>query len=372
MKEKPHICFVGLTNLPVLAREYNSHGIGGEEVQQTLMGKALARRGYRVSMVVADYGQKDGESWDGVTTYKAYKFSDGIPVLRYVHPRWTGLWDALKRSNADVYYVSCAGMQVGLVSMFARKYGRRVVFKIASDDDCNPDRLLIQYWRDKKLYEYGLRRADVILAQSIQQQTALRNNYGLDSRVTIMMVDNNKHDYPFSERDVSVLWVNNLRHLKRPYLMLELSRKMADVTTHMIGGRVGGSESLFDQITDESRSISNLKFHGRVPYHDVNDFYERAKVFVNTSDIEGFPNSYLQSWIRGTPVVSFFDPDGVIEKEGLGTTVTSMDEMEKAIRVLMTDDQAWKAVSDRCKKYMEKEYGEEKILAPYINSFSCL
>ena len=63
----PRICFVGLQNLPVLSVQYGAHGIGGEQVQQTLLARALKRRGFDVSMVVADYGQRDGEPVDGIT-----------------------------------------------------------------------------------------------------------------------------------------------------------------------------------------------------------------------------------------------------------------------------------------------------------------
>ena len=44
---------------------------------------------------------------------------------------------------------------------FARLHGRRVVFRIASDADCEPDRLLIEHARDRWLYAWGLERADV-------------------------------------------------------------------------------------------------------------------------------------------------------------------------------------------------------------------
>ena len=64
----PSVCFVGLTNLPVLAREYAHHGIGGMQVQQTLLARELTRRGFDVSMAVADLGQPDGARWDGITT----------------------------------------------------------------------------------------------------------------------------------------------------------------------------------------------------------------------------------------------------------------------------------------------------------------
>ncbi len=121
----PSICLVGLMNLPVLAREYAHHGIGGMQVQQTLLGAQLAKRGFDVSMVVHDLGQPDGASWDGITTWRAFAPTAGIPVLRYVHPRWTSMWAALKRADADIYYVSGVGMMLGLVAMFARRYGRK-------------------------------------------------------------------------------------------------------------------------------------------------------------------------------------------------------------------------------------------------------
>ncbi|HKR39964.1 MAG TPA: glycosyltransferase family 4 protein, partial [Paraburkholderia sp.] len=163
------ICFVGLPNLAVLAPQFDPSGASGEPVQQTLLAKALARRGYEVSMVTADRGQPDGASWHGVTTFKAFAPQAGLPVLRFVHPRWTGLWSALSRADADVYYSSCAGGLAGQVAMFCAWRRKRYVFRVASDSDCLPDALIIKrwYWRDKRLYEYALKQADGVLAQSV-------------------------------------------------------------------------------------------------------------------------------------------------------------------------------------------------------------
>jgi hypothetical protein len=136
----PRVCFVGLDNLPVLFREYEHHRIGGEEVQQTLLARALARRGLTVSMVTGDFGQPDAETRDGVRVLRAYSAAEGLPVVRFLHPRWTKLRAALARADADVYYLSCASALVGQAAMWARAHGRRIVFRIASDTDCEPDR----------------------------------------------------------------------------------------------------------------------------------------------------------------------------------------------------------------------------------------
>lgn len=363
---KHDVCFVGLENLPVLAKEFNHHGIGGEQVQQTLLGLALVNRGYKVSMVVGDYGQADGAIWEEIATYKAYRFDEGLPVLRFVHPRWTGLWRALKRANATTYYVSCAGMQVGLVAIFCRAHGRRFVFRAASDTDCQPKNLLIQYRRDKKLYEFGLRRATAILTQSKKQQVDLRTNYGLPSHVAGMLVDTPTHTLSLMERDIDVLWINNLRQLKRPEKFIELARRMPNRRFVMIGGSQAGAAKLFEEVKQFAASIPNLSFLGRVPYHDVNDFYAKARVFVNTSDIEGFPNSYLQAWARGTPLVAFFDPDGVIKRAGLGIVPDTIEEMVQAAERLLADDSTWRQTNERCLAFMAQNYGDDHILRPYL------
>jgi glycosyltransferase involved in cell wall biosynthesis len=367
----PRICFVGLHNLPVLAREYSAHGIGGEEVQHTLLARALAARGHEVSMVVMDYGQADGAEWEGIKTYKTYRAEEGLPVLRFFHPRWTGVWAALRRADADIYYLSCASLRIGLASLCAGKYRRKLAFRIASDMDCEPKKLLIEYnyWRDRRIYEYGLRRADAILAQSVQQQDAMKRNYGLSSTLAAMLVDQPCDISAFEQRTIPVLWVSNIRQLKRPDLVLEFAARAPGTAVHMIGGRIADSQKLFDEISQRAAELANVTFHGQIPYHEVNDYFAKSLVFTNTSDIEGFPNSYLQAWSRGTPVVAFFDPDGLIAREGLGVAVRNMEEMHQAVQELATNRERWLATSARCVAFMRREFNDDRILVPYLDTF---
>ncbi|MBK8286530.1 MAG: glycosyltransferase family 4 protein [Ahniella sp.] len=362
------ICFVGLENLPVLAREFNHLGAGGEQVQQTLLSRALVRRGYRVCMVVLDHGQADGAVWDGVTTFRAYRPEAGIGGLRFIHPRWTGIWSALSRANASTYYVSCAGMRVGLVAMFCCLRRRRLVFRTASDSDCCPDRLLVSYARDRRLYEYGLRHADSILTQSASQHTNMLLNYGHESTVAGMLVDAPESAKDFADRDIDVLWVNNFQGLKRPDRFIDLARRLPERHFVMIGGAGPGGQQLFDSIKEQAESCSNVTFLGRIPYHDVNEYYARAKVFVNTSDIEGFPNSYLQAWIRGVPVVTFIDPDDVISRQNLGAAARDPDGMYLAVRSLLADHALWTKASEDAKAFMASEFDESAILRPYLDA----
>jgi glycosyltransferase involved in cell wall biosynthesis len=320
-------------------------------------------------MVTLDCGQEDAAVRDGIRVYKAYRPAAGVPVLRFIHPRFTGLWSALARADAQLYYTSCAGMHLGLLALFCARHGRRLVFRCASDADCDPSRLLIRYARDRWLYTYGLRRADAILVQSTAQANALKQHFGLAGRLAGMLVE---PALATVARDIDVLWVGNIRHVKRPERVLALAAQLPEAVIHMVGGPVPDEAALYQRIRREAALHPNLTFHGHRSYWDANAIYGRARLLVNTSEAEGFPNAYLQSWIRGVPVVSFSDPDGVIGRHGLGAAVASELAMRDAIRRLLGDPAALAAAGARCCAYTAREYSEERILAPYLAVFEGL
>lgn len=368
----PRVCFVGLLNLPVLAPEFAGRPSGGAQLQQVLLAKALARRGWPVSMIVADWGQSDGATWHGVRTIKAYGPDEGLPVLRFLHPRWTKLQRALARADADVYYTSCAGAELGQVALFARRKRRRVLFRLASNSDCDPKELLVEYRRDRYLYRYGLARADLVLAQTAHQQEALRRHFGRPSRIVPSLIEPAERCRALAQRDIDVLWVGHLRAFKRADLLLETARRLPRIRFHMVGGRMPGSEALFDSLRREAQALANVTFHGALPYPKTRALYERARLFVSTSEIEGFPNTYLQSWAHGTPVVAFIDPDGLIGRLRLGQAVRTVEQMCAAIAALSADPTEWELASARARQYMERHCEERHMLAPYIAALADL
>lgn len=366
------ICFVGLNNLSLLARSHAHMHAGGAELQQTLLARALAQRGWQVSMIVADCGQPDGAAWDGITTHKAFRPEEGIPVIRFLYPRWTKLRAALARADAQIYYASCAGGQLGQVVQFARARGRRTVFRIASDTDCDPGALLVQYWRDRMLYRWGLRHASLVLAQTASQQAALARNYRRESQVIDPLLEIAPAPAARDRRDIGALWVGNIRALKRPQLFLQAAARMPQTAFHMIGGPLPGTERLFADIRRQAQALPNVVFHGFVPQHEIGGYFERARVFVSTSEIEGFPNTFMQAWARGTPVVAFLDPERLLSRNDLGTVVASVDELCAAITRLGDDEVAWQAVSARSRAFIDERGAGKDTVAEYAAALSGL
>jgi glycosyltransferase involved in cell wall biosynthesis len=363
------ICFVGSDVYPVLNNEFGNGYIGGESVQLTLLAKAFANLNWDVSVVDRDYGQPDSEKISGVAFHKTYKINAGIPVLRFFYPRLHSIFGALKRANADIYFQSCAGMLTGVVALYCGIKNRKFVFRTAHDTDCIPGHQLIKLWRDKKLYEYGLRRANLISVQGENQKKLLENNYGICGIPVNMTVELPSIIEANSKKDIDVLWVNNMRPFKRPEMCIEIAKSLRNYKFYMIGGPCPGLDDYYKKILHLSQKLDNLSFLGPVPYSQINSYFSRAKLFINTSETEGFPNSFLQAWIRQVPIISFFDPDQLIKRHSLGTSPISIDTMRQDIVRLLSENKLRQELGEGAREFVMKTYSPSQIAKNYISVF---
>ncbi len=359
------ICIVGLDSYGMLSGETNSRYIGGEAIQHVLLARAWRDLGHEVTMIVHDDGQGPRREIDGITAIAAHTRDGGIPGLRFFHPRATRLLSALMEADSQVYYQSPAGAYTGITAWFCRGTDRQFIFRVASDSDCELEHGRIRFWRDRKLYNYGLRRADLVAAQTEHQSRMLRENHDLDSCVINMMVEPPAPG-PAVEKDIDVLWVGNLRPLKRPELVLELARQLPGVQFMLVGGPMPGGQTYYDDMIAAAARLPNVTMKGPVRYRDSGALFDRARILLNTSTIEGFPNTFLQAWVRGVPVVTFFDPDGLVQRLPLGRVARSLDDMREAIRGLLENDADRQAVGRRARDFATREF-TNGVAARYLD-----
>jgi glycosyltransferase involved in cell wall biosynthesis len=263
---------------------------------------------------------------------------------------------ALFAADADVYYQSPAGANTGITGWFCRMAGKHFIFRVASDSDCEKEHSRLRFGRDRMLYDFGLKRADLVAAQTEFQARLLREHHELESPVVNMMVEPPQRRESPAHKDIDVLWVSNLRALKRPELALELARQLPDIRFTMAGGPMPGGQTYFDDVAAAAARLPNVQMLGAVKYTDTGALFDRTRVFLNTSSIEGFPNTFLQAWIRGVPVVSFFDPDGMVHRLQLGRIATSLDDMREALRGLIDVDVYRETVGRRAREFASREY----------------
>ncbi len=363
---KPHICFVSPTTWPLLSGDRDIPVIGGAEVQQSLVAPELAARGYRVSMITLDYGQPDRTTVKGVTVHRLYKPDEGLPVLRFVYPRLTTLWRVLREVDADIYYQRSAAALTGFLAAFCRRYGKRAIYAGASDVDFTPRHPDIRFARDRWLFQYGVRNVSRVFVQNATQLERVRDNFGREAS----LVPNCYRPPRGAGADPGgyVLWVATVRPSKRPEIVLELARRMPRQRFVMVGGcdsdRRGREYA--QGIREAAAALPNVEYRGFMAFAEADRVFDGARVLLNTSSYEGFPNTFLQAWSRGVPAVAFVDcgsrgPDGLPLYDIVQDAAAMGDRLER----LMRDDEAWRHASRRVREHFEAHHSLDAVVDVY-------
>jgi glycosyltransferase involved in cell wall biosynthesis len=369
----PHICMLALATYPILAGDRSIRVVGGAEVQQAFLARAFRREGYRVSLLSYDYGQPDSCEIDGIEIRKVLGKPCNIPVLRYVHPKLTSVWSGMEGVNADIYYQRCAAAYTGVAAAFARAKRRRFVYAAAHDLDFMPGKAnSVGRWRDRQIFTFGLRHADKVVVQNPVQAARLQRWTG-QSGILIPSCYSLPRHSGGRERSV-VLWVGVMRAWKRPEVFLDLAESLPHLNFRMIGGPClsGSADDFYERIAERAARLSNVDFLGFVPYADVERHFDEARVFVNTSDAEGFPNTFLQAWARGIPSVSFIDCGAKDAHGAVGLSVPDIETMAGRIDLLMKDTGQWEHRSARCRAHFEASHSMEAVGAAYRRTFDSL
>ena len=370
---KPHVCFLAPTTWPVLSGSTEIKVVGGAEVQQSMIAPALARRGYRVSMICLDYGQPDRSEVDGVTVYNMHRPDEGIPGLRFLHPRLTSLWRALTRVDADVYYQRTAAAYTGFLAHFCRRHGRKSIYAGASDVDFLPGREDIRFTRDKKIFEWGVRHVDRIVTQNDVQQRQLLDHYGLEGAIipSCYVPPSGAR----SERRGYVLWTASVRPSKRAELALELARRLPSYRFVIIGGPDPDrkSQQYYASLVDAAKALPNVEMKGFVPFREAEGWFNGARLVLNTSLYEGFPNTFLQAWSRGVPTVAFIDTGSRTgEGQPVYDAVQDVSEASWKVERLMRDDILWREASQRVHAYYRENHSIDATIDRYEREIALL
>ncbi len=342
-------------------------------MQQSFIARALRDAGFRLTVIARASGHAEKFDFEGMRIVRIIRQEYEIPVVRYIHPRLTSVWNAMRLADADIYYQRCAAAQTFVVGLFTRRHRRRFVFAGASDPDFRRDETWKKFlgpggWRDRQLYQWGLTLADGIVAQHPGQVAACRRWYGREA-VEIP----NCYAPPVgavAARKGVVLWVATVKSLKRPELFLELAQSLPQLRFRMVGGPGPGREAeVYKLARQMAAGLPNVEFVGFVPFAEVETHFDAARLFVNTSDYEGFANTFLQSWARGVPTVSFVDCGAREGGRPVGFVCRDLTEMRQVVLRLAEDDATWAAEGQRAKTYFEANHSVAMAVERYDRLF---
>jgi glycosyltransferase involved in cell wall biosynthesis len=270
------------------------------------------------------------------------------------------LYRALRRLRPAVVYQRGLKAYTGACALYCARHRARLVFHIAHDSDVSPARFAkwgpgtLVRRLERRIAEYGLRRANVIVAQTSDQVAMLRCGFGLEATAVvpnfhpIPAVD----DSPRGGSRTRIIWVANFKKRKNPEIFVDMAEAFSgrrDVEFVMIG-RAGGQA--YARLHERMKQLGNLEYLGELPIERVNEELARSDIFVNTSSAEGFPNTFIQAWLRGTPVVScFVDPDGCLSRGNAGIFAGGPERLISVVGELLDNPERIRELGESARAY---------------------
>jgi glycosyltransferase involved in cell wall biosynthesis len=359
------VCMVSLYAYHLFNPEVYSR-FGGAELQLYNIAVSLASDpNFDTNFIVGDFGQPASEQILGVKLFKFYNPRRKIKytgmVLGLIR-----LWRLLDKIDADIYMQRAAGLETGIVAMFCRVHKKKFVYMVAHDADVSDK---IPNWMAGgllgnirwKLFRSGLRTASVVIVQHKGQQESLKKNYGKES-----IIRNSAHFIPeginVSQKSY-VLWVARADDWKQPQLFLGLAKNYPDTKFVMVMPESNDS-NYFRKIKSEAQKIPNLEFHDFVAINKIDDFFLGAKIFVNTSSFEGFPNTFIQAAKTKTPILSLtVNPDGMLDKFNLGfCSENNPDKLKSDLKQLLSNPSLCDKIGEHGYEYARNNHDLGKII----------
>jgi len=359
-KLKPiKICFVAPKAYPIFNPEKGDY-FGGAEVDLYYLATEMAKdKNFRVSFIVADYGQAPIERREDVTIIRTLDFKKN-PLCG----AWR-VWQGLKCAEAQIYLPKTASPGAPLIALFCKLKGRSFTYRTASSYECDGT-----YLRKHRLlgpaFAWSLRQAKILFTQS----AADAKNLSATIRVSSHIIPNG---HPLPELDQkkrdTILWVGRDAAEKQPRRFLELARAIPTEHFTIICQTLTNDQAYAD-MKAQAAQIKNLQFIPHVPFNQIDSYFQRAKVFVNTSDAEGFPNTFIQACKCATPILSFnVNPDNFLNRYSCGIFCEGDEQrLSEALRFLLAENRCIE-LGQNARKYVERYHDITKIVEQYKKVF---
>lgn len=325
-----------------------SPGDGGSESVCINIANELVARGWNVDLVCMNLKRKDSLNniSDKVNlinlNINRFTFSF-LPMLKY-----------LKKSKVKhiVCYHYMYAIQLVLQNFFLNnqlKIIARHNTSLSNEIDNNFKNFILKRLITtiiKSLYP----KVDYVIAQCEDMKLDLIKNFNFDKKIVKVILNPIRYkieksfNYKGNEKKNYILLVGRLSKEKRYDIAIRVFSKVRNKFPNLklkISGK-GREENYLKKFSKKFGVKDDVYFLGF--QKDLVPLYQKAKLTLMTSSLEGFPNNLVESIMLGTPVVSFnckSGPREIVQNNINGFLVDFDDEVMLEQKIIETLNMQW-------------------------------
>jgi len=265
----------------------------------------------------------------------------------------TKFHDALRSIKPDVVIQRGLTRLSTFLALYCIFYSIKFVFMFAHDRESRG-----RFQRSNRfnlVYPLLLLWARYLVVQNDFQQGSIP---GIFKKKTFKIPSGYEIEKDFSFEKKGVLWVSRLEPWKRPELCIELAMKNPDIPFTMIAPIDTHDSAYGESIHKMAKNIRNIRIIDFVAFTEIDKYFRSARVFLNTSEEEGFPNTFIQACKNRTPIVSLnVNPDGFITNFSAGVyCADNFDKMNDAVSLICKDNDFFQKCSNMAFDYVLRHH----------------
>lgn len=351
------ILFFYFPNVEALVDQGNPKG--GSLTQTLFWMKAMHQLGHDVYQVKFEDDNRellDEYNWIKlIPIYHSEKFRKRLVWFSYRLPK---IFRILNENNFDFVYFSMPHWTCFFTAIFCKLVKSKQIIRIANDK--NVDRSLAD---ENAFYvnlfcDSSIRISDFVLAQNKFQFDVLQSKYHVKKLLKIsnpILLNDNFLNKKL-EYSGHIAWLANFRHQKNLKLLFEIVSLLKGEMFKIAGQPLYPLDEETEFYYEKLKELSNVEFVGILSRIEVLDFLNNAKFLLSTSRYEGFSNTFLESMVTGTPILttSAVNPDGIIDSFSLGFIYESPEYLKEVLENMALND--YLNISKNCIEYVQANH----------------
>ena len=343
---------------------------GGAAVQAYAWMRGLMAEGQEV-LAMTNVVKKDKlkDDCQNIPLIPLYDNSKGIRWIRWLYYRIPFLFSTFKKIKPDYLIQGVPEWSSSVLSILCKLLKIKFIIRVSSDHLID-ERFFQFYSKTHKFFmNFGFSLSYAIICQNEYQYQILKKKY---PRKKVAKFGNPfynesiKNINPYKHRKY-IAWVALFQYQKNMGLLFEVTSKMKDVKF-----KIAGKENYVD-IDDETKgniiklhSLENVEFVDYLGRKQLIEFLSKAKFLLSTSHYEGFSNTFLESMICGTPIITTenANPDSIISKYNLGFIYADQNDFSEKYNLFTPESYA--KISNNTLEYLSRHHNYRVLAKRFI------
>ncbi len=362
-----------MKKLVIIHPSHWEQALGGAELQISYLVKHAAAKGYHVHIIFEEKGvpitHKEKVSLHPLKKKKLRK-SFGHRWFLYVNQ----IYKKLCQIQPDVIYTRIYSSWSGVAAKYANEHDITHIWALASDRDVQPSPLHTYIRRPLNIIEYyfiskAFAQASKIIAQNTFQKKELAIRYHRSSTLIYQMTPGVPEEILVkTPRPIQILWIGNLKPLKQPQIFTQLASRFKG-DTRVSFKMIGKVSPKYEKtVSNTSRVSGNFTYLGQMTNDQVNDILFHSHILINTSEYEGFSNTFVQAWMRKVVVISMHsNPDDILTEKKIGFVCPSVASLENEIKNILNRPEQLKRMGEKAYQHAMGQHALEKNIIKVFN-----